>query len=326
MLRDILRDDPQSVAVIQVIVANSPDILLLQGIDYDFESHAIRLLRDKISEAGLHYSHLFAARPNSGRQTPYDLNGDGKLGGPADAQGYGRYNGQGGMAVLSRYPIDTDYITDFSSFLWKDLPHSTLNSSREKLFPSTTAMNAQRLSSVAHWIVPIQISPEKSLSLLAYHAGPPVFDGPEDRNGIRNADETLFWVRYLDNELGTSYARPPKNRFVILGDANLDPDDGEGRKVAIRGLLNHPLIFDPAPRHTTQPIDDQIGDPQLDTVEWPAPKPGNLRVDYVLPSIDLEILGAGTFWPEASMPDADLLSYKGINASRHRLVWVDLKM
>ena len=49
--------------------------------------------------------------------------------------------------------------------------------------------------------------------------------------------------------------------------------------------------------------------------------PGNLRVDYVLPSAGLEITGAGVFWPVEGEPGAAL-----IGASDHRLVWVDVTL
>jgi len=57
------------------------------------------------------------------------------------------------------------------------------------------------------------------------------------------------------------------------------------------------------------------------------PSPGNLQVDYVLPSADLEISDAGVFWPA---PDDPLSRLVGQDAegnqisSDHRLVWVDL--
>jgi hypothetical protein len=52
--------------------------------------------------------------------TGLDLDGDGRLGGAADAQGFGEFTGQGGMAILSRHPIGP--VTDHSAFLWRDLP------------------------------------------------------------------------------------------------------------------------------------------------------------------------------------------------------------
>ena len=45
----------------------------------------------------------------------------------------------------------------------------------------------------------------------------------------------------------------------------------------------------------------------------------DLRVDYVLPSRSLKIVRSGVFWPPAGDPASALL-----DASDHRLVWVDI--
>ena len=67
------------------------------------------------------------------------------------------------------------------------------------------------------------------------------------------------------------------------------------------------------------------GNPALDTADWDDETgAGNMRVDYALPSVELEIAASGVFWPEAGTPDADLLSVDGTLASRHHLVWIDV--
>jgi endonuclease/exonuclease/phosphatase family metal-dependent hydrolase len=129
------------------------------------------------------------------------------------------------------------------------------------------------------------------VTVLTYHATPPVFDGPEDRNGKRNHDETAFWTHYLNGAFGAV----PAGRLVLLGDANLDPDRGDGLSAAMADLLRHPMLQDPLP---DQP-----------TVNWP--QTGPMRVDYVLPSADWTVIEAQV------MPQAPL-------ASRHSLVWVAL--
>ena len=35
------------------------------------------------------------------------------------------------------------------------------------------------------------------MHFLVSHPTPPVFDGPEDRNGRRNHDEIRFWADYI---------------------------------------------------------------------------------------------------------------------------------
>jgi hypothetical protein len=162
---------------------------------------------------------------------------------------------------------------------------------------------------------------------MAWHATPPVFDGPEDRNGRRGHDETAMWLALLDGKLPEP---PPDGPFVILGDANIDPADGEGRRDALMTLLADPRLQDPAPRSAGGMTASQAGvnaaqtgDPALDTADWDdAPGgPGNLRVDYVLPSADLVVTGSGIWWPEAGEAAATAAL-----ASRHRLVWVDVAL
>ncbi len=320
LLRDILKgEDAQIAAVQEVIRAVAPDILVLQGMDYDYGLSALSALRDALSKGGADYPHIFALRPNSGMATGLDMDGDGRKGGARDAQGYGQFAGEGGMAILSRFPIDTAAARDFSAMLWKDVPGALLPVSDGKPFPSVQAQAVQRLSSVAHWVVPIELKDGRRLDLLTFHATPPVFDGPQDLNGRRNHDEILFWRHYLNGEFGPA----PVRNFVVIGDANLDPVDGEGRKQAILDLLNDPRLQDPKPMRpgkVENPNGDK-GDPRLDTVEWPLPDPGPRRVDYILPSADLKLSGSGIYWPEKDR-EAEVAAA----ASRHRMVWVDIEV
>ena len=313
MLRDIERgDDAQVQAVAQVVAFAAPDILLLQGVDWDLHLRTLGALRDAIDRAGWRFDHLFALRPNSGMASGLDLDGDGRLGEPEDAQGFGRFAGARGMAILSRYPFEADMARDFSALLWADLPGAILPADM-----ADDVRAVQRLSRVGHWVVPLRVV-DKRFHLLVFHATPPAFDGPEDRNGRRNHDEVLFWLRFLDGAFGP----PPGARFVLLGDANLDPADGDGRKGAIRALQADLRLQDPAPRRPgpVPPEPGHRGDPALDTATWPAPGPGNMRASYILPSADLTVVDAGVFWPAGDDPLGNVAE----RASRHRLVWVDI--
>jgi len=320
LLRDILTGkDPQIAAVAQVLAAVNPDIVLLQGVDYDLDLVALSALRDRLAQDGPRYDHLFALRPNRGMATGLDMDGDGRRGGPSDAQGFGAFSGQGGMALLSRHPIERDAVRDFSAFLWRDLPGALLPKVAGAPFPSAEAQAIQRLSSTGHWVVPV-LTPWGRLEVLAFHAGPPVFDGPQDANGRRNHDEIRFWRLYLDGAFGAA----PNARFVVIGDANLDAQDSDGRHVAIRDLLADPRLQDPRPMRPgpVPPAPDKTGDPRLHTVNWPAPGPGGLRVSYILPSRDLKVRTAAVHWPPEGTPEGDLAA----RASPHRLVWVDLSL
>lgn len=320
LLRDLGReDDKQVAAVVAVITEAGADVLALQGIDWDYDGRTLAALAERLAAAGAPYPHRLALRPNSGLASGLDLDGDGKPGGPGDSQGYGRFTGQGGIAVLSRYPIVAEAVQDFSALLWRDLPGARLPVFPDgRPFPSADAQAAQRLSTTAHWVVPIALPGGETLSLLTFQAGPPVFDGPEDRNGRRNADEIRFWQLYLDGALGPAPAR----RFVLAGGANLDPRDGAGRHRAIAALLADPRLQDPRPASAgAAQAGDQghAGPDPLDTVDFDGP--GRLRVDYVLPSADWRVEAAGVLWPATDAPGHDA----ALAASRHRLVWVDLR-
>ena len=124
--------------------------------------------------------------------TGQDMDGNGHTGEPRDAQGYGRFSGTDGMAVLSRYPLLADEARDFSAMLWRDLPDALIAGA--DLSPQAEA--AQRLSTTAHWDLPVLLPDGQRLHLWAWAATPPVFDGLEDRNGRRNHDEAALWLRY----------------------------------------------------------------------------------------------------------------------------------
>ena len=297
-------------AVIATLVEVRPDVVHLMGLDHDIEGHALSALQQALAEAGLDYTHAFAAQPNSGLPSGLDLDGNGQLGEARDAQGYGRFTGDSGMAVLSRFPIGA--VQDFSAFLWADLPGAIPPLVDGRPFPSAEAFAAQHLSSVGHWDVQV-LTPGGTLRLLAFAAGTPLYDGDEDRNGRRNHDEITFWARYLDGALPWP---KPGQPVVVLGRANVDPFDGAGRPEGIQTLLTHPRLQDPEPRSTAaeaQATPGHRGDPALDTADFKDPRPGNLRLDYVLPDARLTVTGSGVFWPEDSQ-------------KRHHLVWVDVTL
>jgi hypothetical protein len=313
LLRDLRRgEDAQIAAILHVLAQTQPDILVLQGVDYDLDLLALSALRERISEGGgPRYDHLFARTPNAGLATGLDMDGDGRRGGPRDAQGYGDFTGQGGMAILSRYPVDQPGAQDFSAFLWRDLPGALLPLRDGQPFPSGAAQAVQRLASRGHWVVPVLL-PSGPLQVMTFHATPPVFDGPEDRNGRRNHDELRFWQLYLDGAFGP----PPQGWFVLMGHANLDPEAGGGRPEALRALLADPRLQEP------RPLRPGAAEPRLATVHWPPPGPGTRRVSYILPAANLSVTGAGVHWPPEGTPEGDLAAI----ASRHRLVWVDLSL
>ncbi|OIQ29258.1 MAG: endonuclease [Alphaproteobacteria bacterium MedPE-SWcel] len=300
LLRDLKRgQDPQLAATLATIVAADADILALQSLDWDLDHRALYALGDQLADAGLTYPYGFALPPNSGVPSGLDLDGDGRLGEAEDAWGWGRFSGQSGIALLSKYPILQEQAIDLTDLRWQHLPdHRMPLTGDGGPFPSAEIAAELRLSSTNHWAVPVARPDGPPLWVLSFHASPPVFDGPEDRNGRRNADEIRLWLHLLDGSLTLDPAPAITAPFVILGDANNDPQRGEGHKDALHSLLSDPRLQDPVARDADGPH----------TVVWDSTGP--MRVDYVLPSADLDILASG------------ILRSKG---SRHGLVWVDLR-
>jgi len=321
LLRDLRRGDPQADAVARVIAQADPDVILLLRFDYDAGGLALAAFTALLSAHGADYKHTFALHPNAGRMTDRDLDGDGRRRGPRDAQGYGLFAGQNGMAILSKLPFDAAAARDFSDLLWRDLPGAVLPQHPDGTpFPSATAQAEQRLSSTGHWDVPLILPDGGRFHLLAFHATPPVFDGPEDRNGLRNRDEIRFWQVYLDGGLG---AAPPAVPFAVLGNANNDPRRGDGIDAAIAGLLGHPALQDPRP---DSPRGTAGGVPEA-TVAWDVPDaPPMMRVDYLLPSAALDVRDAGIVWSAPGSDDTQPSEPDEKTRSRHGLVWVDIAL
>lgn len=309
LLRDIEKGEDEAIlATLAVIKAVGPDLLVLTDFDYDHDQIALTAFAKASG-----FPHAFSLATNAGVPTGRDLDRNGKLGEARDAQGYGRFTGDGGLAVLSHLPFGDGFM-DHAPTLWRDLPGAT--------FPDdmTTEVAAiQRLSSTSHWVLPIH-APGGVFDLLVSSHTPPVFDGPEDRNGLRNRDELRLWAKILDDDL-------PRD-FVLAANLNLDPMDGEGRREALVTFLADPRLQDPKPRSMGGEIaasPGHSGDPALDTADWAETGPGNLRVSYVLPAASWEVVDAGVFWPAPDDPLAELLGSDGGLAGPHHLVWVEVR-
>lgn len=338
LLKDIVERDRQVVAVARIIKTVRPDVLLLNEFDHDLEGRALAAFLDLLRQddgalKGIDYPYSFAPPQNVGLRSGLDLDGDGKTGGGGDAFGFGTFRGQYAMALISRLPIGPGAV-DLSALRWADFPGAQMPTNPDgSTFPTDRAAAAMRLSSKGHWAVPLTRPDGSTLWIVAAHPTPPVFDGPEDRNGLRNADEIRLLAAMVDGTApGTgALAGAP---LAVLGDLNADPMDGDGIRAGIRALLSHPRLQDPRPASTGAAAATagqgganarHRGDPALDTTDWrDDPGPGNLRVDYVLPSRDLSVLGAGTFWPAPGEPGVKLLGSGRRRTSDHHLVWVDV--
>ncbi|GAA4882568.1 endonuclease/exonuclease/phosphatase family protein [Ferrimonas pelagia] len=324
--------------IAEIIQRTRPDIILLNEFDYipDPNQGVEAFIRHylQVGQRGaqpVDYPFYFVAPVNTGIASPFDIDGDGIASGTAgDAWGFGHYPGQYGMVLLSRFPIDYDKIRNFQNLKWHTMPNaqSILNVDGSDFYDATT-WQGLRLSSKSHWDVPILIE-NNLVHVLAAHPTPPVFDGPEGRNGARNFDEIRLWADhisddgapYLIDDQGKQGGLPEGRRFVILGDYNASPDEGSSRPGAIQQLLQHPAVngdFVPTSQGGAAHSPDNPY-AATHTAQWRA------RVDYVLPSKrGFEILDGGVFWPHKHSPLHRLIAHRGAS-SDHRLVWLELAL
>jgi 3-phytase len=305
-------------------------------------------------QPALSFTYRYSATPNTGF-SPYDTNEDGSPDSspPApsspnfldfdnsgtavttpgseaygnDAFGFGEFRGKYGMAVYSRFPIATASIRRFRRLLWNAMPGARLPDNSSSPAPADWYSPAElavfRLSSKSHWDVPIDLGGGHLVHFLVAHPTPPVFDGAENRNGLRNADEIRFWAEYIDparsswisDDQQTRGGLARGARFVIAGDYNADPAKGDSFPGAAQQLTSHPLIL-----NSPIPSASRYSNNTTNTADFAQ----DLRVDYVLPSRSgLSILDSAIFWPLSPHPQASLVTTA--NASDHKLVWLDVR-
>ncbi len=323
-------------AAAEIITEVRPDILVLNEVDHDYDDFGSTLTTAarafarnylETAEEPIEYLYAYAAPNNTGMLSGVDLNGDGIVAGQEhqggrehgdDSYGFGVYPGQYSMAILSRHPVISGESRTFQRLLWRDQPGNHLPGD----FYSEEALAEMRLSSKSHQDVPVAID-GKRLHLFLSHPTPPVFDGDEDRNGRRNFDEIMLWRQYIDGEPalvddnGRQGGYAAGMPFVVVGDLNAAEGDAAvyDGVAAIDQLLQHTAIQDPVEWVVSPGAPDN---PRA-TTEF-----GDMgrRIDYVLPSRGIEIVGGGVYWPSADEdPDGNT---RALLASDHRLVWLDL--
>ena len=351
---DLRARHPQIAKIAAIIRAVQPDVLLLNEIDYSHEDNATLFAEnylaapqtDLLGGAAWPMPYRFSAAVNTGLPSGLDLNRDGIIGSAEDAWGFGAFPGQYGMAVLSRFKIEVPQIRTFQNLLWSSMPGARrpLNPDASNYYPDEI-WSQLKLPSKSFWDVPLQ-TPLGLIHILASHPTPPAFDGTEDRNGCRNHDEIGMLADYISpdsagylvDDRSMRGGLEPHARFVILGDLNSDPTDGDSRREAIQRLLTHSKInaaVAPTSRGAVVASREQQGanlshrgDPSEDTADFSDRSVGNLRVDYALPSIQFATTTSGVAWPSKEEFSSDKWSTlaDAIHATDHRMVWIDITL
>ena len=136
--------------------------------EFDYAPAAVDLFRDNYLEVSHHgsapidYPYAYIAPSNTGVPSGHDLDNNGSIGGGNDAFGFGLFEGQFGMVVYSKYPIDTDAVRTFQTSVGR---HARRDAARRpghaRSRPTGTPraeLDDVRLSSKSHWDVPIRTS------------------------------------------------------------------------------------------------------------------------------------------------------------------------
>lgn len=325
--------------IAEIIQRVRPDVILLNEFDLLPEEKGVGVFklnyleRSQGEQAPLHYPYQYVSTVNTGVPTPYDLNNDGKKSRyGADAYGFGFFEGQYGMVLLSKYPIQHKQVRTFQYFKWKDMPNyqPVFKPGTKEPWYNAEAWANFRLSSKSHWDIPITVDGQ-TIHALAMHPTPPAFDGEEDRNGKRNHDEIRLFADYIDatksayiyddkgGKGGLNRENTVLSRFVLMGDFNAADVGDKHRDGVIEQLTESPLVNNSI-IPTSRGGDESSGDVFSDryTAYWGA------RADYVLPStFGFKVLEAGVFWPSRESSLFRLVKERK-TSSDHRLVWVDL--
>ena len=333
--------DSQIQNVAAVIQRVRPDVIVLCEFDYDPTGKLLDLFEENYlakgqrGEKAIRYPYRLGFPSNTGVLSPADFDGDGAIKLPNDAYGFGRYEGQYAFAILSKYPMDEENLLSYQNQLWSEIPEAKIPFNENgKPYYDQKAWEVFRVSSKNHVAIPILMPDQKIIHAVIAHPTPPVFDGPEDKNGLRNYDEIRLLkdiinnASYLKSDQGKPGGLPKDASFVVMGDLNADPIDGDSAPGAINQLLDDPQINQSFSNGALVPKSNggkiynhrknDKGDPAFDTAFFGS------RIDYVLPSKDLKGIASGVFWPAEGEALYNVVKNK--KASDHLLVWATVEL
>ena len=241
-----------------------------------------------------------------------------------DAWGFGTFPGQYGMALFVRDDLEVlrDSIRTFRLLPWSAMPNPSVpvDSVTGEPYYSDAEWETLRVSSKSHWDIPIRLPDGRVVHVLASHPTPPTFDGAADHNGRRNHDEIQLWADYITgadyivDDSSRAGGLPKGAAFVIMGDQNADPDEGDSYGTPIVSLIALDRVQDPVPTATERGQDAFSDIDPDDTARW------GLRADYVLPSANLTVTDSGVWRPNVAEEATSAL-----DVSDHFPVWVDVR-
>lgn len=324
----------QTRAAAEIIQRHAPDILSINEMSYDLNGVAgsthtgvnVQLFEDNYlgvsqnEQPAITYPHKYFVKGNSGLDSGLGFD-----------YGFGNFEGQFNMAFYSKFPILTGQVRRFQTFLWTSLPGN---------IKPASVPDQQRLFDKDFWDIPIDVNGHM-IHVLMCHAVVPVFDATNDE---RNFDTLRFIADYIAGQ--AVYAVPdggiqPGDRFVLIGDLNADPEDGDSLPGAVQQITSLSRVNPNFPEGdgldtNGVPPDSTSYNTGSSNFTRNTFKSGigntsaggfQLQLDYILPSwtLPLAIAEAGqtnrhVFWDQIGTADWTLQR----TASDHHFVWTDL--
>ena len=330
----------QAADVAEIIQRAGPDVLLINEFDFDrtqaaaCSSETTCRCRQNGAAAdrlpipvhrAVEHGHPVRLRPRQQRR---------RIGGPGRRLRLRLLPRPVRHGRLLDVPDRRDDVRTFQIFLWKDMPGALLPDDPTTPAPadwySPDELAVFRLSSKSHWDLPIQVG-KKPVHFLVSHPTPPVFDGPEDRNGTRNHDEIRFWADYVTpGESGATSTTTRAGRRPEARASLRDRRRPERRPVRRR---QHPrrdpaAARAPAVNTTLTPVEPGAveqassraahnltppGDPAFDTADFADTAPGQPARRLRPAGKNLKIVDGGVFWPLSTDP-----LFPAVGSSRSR--------
>lgn len=300
-------DNPQAKALASAVQDARPDVLVLTGMDVDPAGDSVAALRENYlaegqgQAGGITYPYVFAAETNAGAVSGSDLDGDGTIGGAGDSFGYGDFEGQNSMVVLSRHPIDTSSARTFTSLLWADVPGNSLG----RAGYTKLAAGSIPLESTSVWDLPVDVNGTTVhvIATSATHA-----EGQAGSSEPRHNDQLRFLSEYVggsralssvNDDQGRNGAMTAGERFVVAGDLGADAGQNNAGSAAVRSLTQDPSVTSVVPTWGAgvPTADDFWGEGlrRMLVASSQATRTGDLfgRYDYVLPSKTVDAVASG---------------------------------
>lgn len=328
--------NPSARVVAETAHLNDPDVLVLTGISHDEDGEIADAFNDRyLAAEGLDLPYVYTATTNSGIDSGADLDGDGRIGGPGDALGYGEYPGQHGMAVFSAHPIVEDEVRTFQDFLWQDMPQSSLPEGGY----SDLEKSVLRMVGASLWDIPIEVEDSQEPLHIIANAQPPV-ENSRTFDADRATDERHLIAdyvsphpeasQYIYDDEGRTGGLAPGATFVVVGEPGWSPeldDLTEEGDDADAELLVSPALQDTWPQAVTAlPLSSRPGREQHTDEHATRAIDGDddRRSSFILPDAETEVTASGVFWPGEGEFGFNLIDPEESAALSDRLVWVDL--